>query len=454
MILRPYQVKMIDAVREQIHKGHKSILLQSPTGSGKTLIMAHMAKTAEAQGMRTAFIVHRRELVRQSVEQFAGIDVGVIAKGWPQRRQSQTQICSIQLLARHLSYLREPTLIAWDECQHCCASSWEKVYKAFPNAFHVGLTATPERLDGKGLGGFFKVMVEGPSVAELIDQGYLSPYRLYAPSTIDLSNVHKRMGDFARDELSKAADKPSITGDAIKEYLKLAAGKRAVVFCCSIEHSKNVVKAFLDAGIPAEHVDGETPTTVRDQAVERFSRGETKILSNVELFGEGFDLPAIEVAILLRPTQSLGLYLQQVGRSLRPFPGKEYAIILDHSGNCERHGLPDEERTWTLFGRGLPKNPMAKRSVKVCPKCFAAQFTTGSCKYCGYVYPITSREIEVKEGELQEVDLQRIKKANALQQARSQTLEELIAEGKRRGYPRAELWARHVFNGRQRRVRV
>lgn len=456
MILRPYQVQMIDKVREHIHNGYRSVLLQSPTGSGKTLIMAHMAKTANAQGMSMAFIVHRRELVRQSVEQFSGIDIGVIAKGWPERFSAPTHICSIQLLARRLTRLKQPTLIAWDECHHLAAGSWEKIYKAFPSAFHVGLTATPERLDGRGLGGFFQVMVEGPSVSSLIEQGYLSHYKLYAPSTIDLSGVHKRMGDYARDELSVAADKPTITGDSIKEYLKLANGKRAVVFCCSIQHSQHVTDAFNAAGVRAEHVDGETPVATRDAAIERFKSGETKILSNVELFGEGFDLPAIEVAILLRPTQSLGLYLQQVGRCLRPSPGKENAIILDHSGNCQRHGLPDEDRVWTLAGRGLPKmSHGAFRSVRVCPKCFAASLPGPlACGYCGYTFEVQAREVEQKEGELAEVDIARLKKEMAFRKAKAQTYEELVEEGKRRGYPRAELWARHVFNSRQRRTRI
>lgn len=175
------------------------------------------------------------------------------------------------------------------------------------------------------------------------------------------------MGDFVRSELSTVVDKPLITGDAIAHYQRHAYGKRAVVFCVSVEHSKHVVSSFNAAGIAAVHVDGETPTEVRDDAIKHFARGNVKIISNVELFGEGFDCPSIEAAILLRPTKSLGLYLQQIGRALRPYPGKENAIILDHSGNCLRHGLPDEEREWSLraatahekgsrivrFGKGL-----------------------------------------------------------------------------------------------------
>src|SRR5690606_6245781 len=214
-------------------------------------------------------------------------------------------------IVRRLSDLPPPSLIVFDECHHIGAASWESIFDAFPEAKVLGLTATPWRLDGQGLGRWFSHMVSGPTVTDLIENGSLSPYRLFAPAIPDLSDVKTAAGDYQRGALAKAMDKPAIVGDAIGHYKRLCPGKRAVVFAAGVENSKHIVAQFLAAGIPAEHVDGSMGDVERDGAVDRFRRGETLILSNADLFGEGFDVPAIEAAILLRPTKSLSLYLQQ-----------------------------------------------------------------------------------------------------------------------------------------------
>lgn len=432
----------------------RSQLLTAPTGSGKTVLIAHMLKKAAEKQANSWFIVHRRELVKQSVKAFnnVGVPHGVISAGFMEAKRLHVQIASIQTLIKRYERYPKPKLIIFDECHHVAAGSWDKIYKQFPEAFFIGLTATPQRLDGTGLGRWFQRLVRGPSVAWLIENGYLAPYKMYAPGHLNLSGVHTRMGDFVNSELSNIVDRPTITGDAIKHYTKHAAGKRAVVFCVSVAHSKHVVEQFNKAGIPALHVDGETPTDERDNSIRRFENGEVKILSNVELFGEGFDLPAIEVAILLRPTQSLGLYLQQVGRALRPSPGKGHAIILDHAGNCERHGLPDEDRQWELTDYVAPggRGASDSLSVRVCPKCFAAQYSGKPvCLYCGHAFPIQGREVDEKDGELTEVDVEALRKRRRQAQGRCETLEDLIAEGKRRGYKRPAIWAKYVFQARQ-----
>jgi superfamily II DNA or RNA helicase len=413
-----------------------------------------MAKKAAEKGANTWFIVHRRELVKQSVKSFNNVEVphGVISAGFMEAKRLHVQIASIQTLAKRFDRYPKPSLIIFDECHHVAAGSWDKIYKQFPEAYFIGLTATPQRLDGTGLGKWFQRIVRGPSVAWLIENKFLVPYKMYAPGHLNLSGVHTRMGDFVNSELTNVVDRPTITGDAIKHYTKHAAGKRAVVFCVSVAHSKHVVEQFNQAGIPAVHVDGETPTEERDNSIRRFENGEVKILSNVELFGEGFDLPALEVAILLRPTQSLGLYLQQVGRALRPSPGKGHAIILDHAGNCERHGLPDEDRQWVLDSYEAPKGQGvgAGLSVRVCPKCFAAQYSGKPvCLYCGHAFPVQGREVDEKDGDLTEVDVEALRKRRRQAQGQLGTLEELIAEGKRRGYRKPEFWAKYVFNARQ-----
>ena len=421
---------------------------------GKTALSAFMLKSAREKGHRAWFVVHRRELVKQSVLTFikAGLPHGAIAAGFPADPRQLVQICSIQTLGRRFERIERPKLIVWDECHHVAAGSWSAVHAAFPDAIHIGLSATPERLDGRGLAQWFQCMVKGPTTAELIEQGSLAPYRLFAPAGVDLSSVSTMAGDFNKAELGGAMDKPSITGDALSHYQRLAAGKRAVVFCCSIAHSQHVTETFKAAGIAAAHVDGETDNDVRDATIKAFERGEIKVLSNVELFGEGFDLPAIEVAILLRPTQSLSLYLQQVGRALRPSPGKSEAIILDHAGNSQRFGLPDDEREWTLVGRAKRKKKAGEAAIptRTCPKCFATMSAAiQACTFCAYVFTKMERVIEEREGELKEVDKTIARRERIKEQTRADTLEDLIALGKSRGYKKAEAWARHVYIYRQ-----
>lgn len=457
-ILRDYQNDILSQARVLMRQGVKSILFQSPTGSGKTLLTAHMLKTAASKGVSSFFLVHRRELVKQSIAAFTqvGVKHGVIAAGFFEEPNLQVQIASVQTLVRRVGKVKAPKLIVYDECHHQAAGSWSKIQTAFPGAYHIGLTATPERLDGQGLKPFFSDMIKGPSVRWLIDNGFLADYKIYAPPSVSTKDIHSRMGDFVKSELSAAIDKPSITGDAIKHYQKYGAGKRAVCFCVSIEHSKHVAKQFVDAGIAAVHVDGESSMEHRDQSIERFRKNEIQVLTNVDLFGEGFDLPALEVAILLRPTQSLGLYLQQVGRALRPYPGKSHAIILDHAGNCARFGLPDEEREWSLESRDKKSRKSdASASIKICPKCYAAtKIGPPSCEFCGFEFEKSPREVAQVDGELQEVDAEALRRQRNAEQGKAQSLQDLIAVGKSRGYQRPEAWAKYVWRARMMKGRA
>lgn len=461
-MLRPYQADIVEAARLHMRSGTRTILIQAPTGSGKTILTAHMLKSSAERGMAAFFIVHRRELVKQSTAAFrmVGVPHGIVANGFDENPWPLVQICSIGTLANRWHLLQKPKLIIWDEAHHCAAKGWSAIHQAFPDAFHIGLTATPERLDGTGLKTWFSKMVRGPSVSWLIANGFLAPYRLYAPSSVSMAGVHTRMGDYVKSELTDLMDRPSITGSAVREYQKLAMGKRAVAFCVSIKHSKNVVDQFNAAGIRAEHVDGETPVEDRDLAIRRFKNGEIKVLSNVDLFGEGFDLPSLESSILLRPTQSLTLFLQQVGRALRPSPGKDHAIILDHAGNCARHGLPDEDRHWTLEGR--PRIGRAKAEsntqVKICPKCFAAQVPgPPACLYCFHVFEIKSRKIKHVDGELTQVDSKTfVRQARDIEQEEQNNckeFEDLVELGKRRKYKRPYFWAKMVWDYRKRKKR-
>lgn len=450
--LFPDQVDLYERTRQALRRS-KRVLVQLPTGGGKTVIGSKMLASATAKGHRSWFLLHRRELVKQSIATLtdaANLPIGIVAAGFPGNRHQPVQVCSIASVARRLDMLPEPTVLLWDECHHLAAASWAAIMARYPNAVHIGLSATPERLDGTGLDAFFDEMVCGPTVRELIDAGRLSDYLLYAPKKPDLAGVHSIGGDFNKRELAVAMSKSSVTGDALTHYRRHAMGKRAILFAWSIEASIDIVRQFNAAGIAAEHVDGATDDVVRDNAIQNFKAGRTLVLSNVNLFSEGFDVPAVEAVFDLAPTQSLSMYLQRCGRALRVAEGKEQALIFDHAGNSERHGLPDADRAWTLKGR--IKESRSKSDgppVKQCPLCFAVVASAASvCRHCNYKFETQSREIEQVEGELAVVSKEEQRRREVVEQAQAKTLEDLIRIGTLRGMKNPEGWAKHVFNAR------
>ena len=451
--LRDYQAKAIDEARDAF-RTNRAVLFQLPTGGGKTVTASTVVHGAAQKRNRVWWLTHRRELAGQASRTFhdLGIPHGLIQAGNVSDANALVQVASIQTIARRLSALPEPALIVFDEAHHIGAAQWDTVFNHYPRAKILGLTATPWRLDGQGLGRWFGHMIEGPTVRHLIDQGSLCDFRLFAPSIPDLSGVATLAGDYKSGALAKAMDRPAIVGDAIGHYRHLCAGKRAVVFAAGVSNSQNIVAQFNAAGIPAEHVDGSMQSGERDAIVERFRRGETLILSNADLFGEGFDVPAIEAVILLRPTKSLSLYLQQVGRALRPMPGKSEAIILDHAGNSLRHGLPDDLREWSLEDR----EKRAKRDaldvpVKQCEECFFVYRPAPKCPQCGHAPAVQVRELEQIEGTLQEVT--RVEpRAKFREQGRANSLDDLIRLGRERGYKNPQFWAQKVWSSRQARA--
>jgi superfamily II DNA or RNA helicase len=408
------------------------------------------------KGKRVLIMAHREELLDQISDTLGQFKVRheFIAAGRRHFPEIPVQVASVFSAVRRLNKIHTPDLIICDEAHHLApGSSWWKVFAHFSKAWRIGVTASPARLSGEPLGYAFDHMILGPSVTELINMGMLSKYKLYAPSTISTEGLHMLGGDFNQQELAGAADKPSITGDAIKHYSRLAAGKRAVVFCVSIEHAKHVQKQFSDAGISAGMIDGKMDKPTRRGIVNSFRSGQTLILVSVGIISEGFDLPAIECAIMLRPTASLACWIQQSGRALRIFPGKEYAIILDHAGNCARHGLPDDDREWSLEGRPKRKGEYKPGvTVRICPKCFACMASTKTeCQYCGFEFPVEGRKVEEKEGELVEVDPAVLRRQRMKEQSKAQTYEELVEIGKKRQYKNPYAWARILVQIRKQR---
>ena len=406
--LREYQRQGIADLRAGFDAGAQRAILCFPTGAGKTVTAAAMIRDAMAENKSVFFIVHRQELCHQASRTLTafGIAHGIIASGLPQT-DDPIQVVMAQTLMRRLYIIKPPDLLVVDEAHHSLANTWKAIIKAYPGAKTVGLTATPQRLDGQGLAELYDAMVVGPSVQSLIEQGHLSDFEVYAPPIgISTEGIHTRAGDFAPDELANAIDKPTITGDAVATYMRLAAGKRAIVFCVSIKHSKNICAEFQSRGINAAHIDGNEHRVRREQIVEAFAVGKLQVLCNVELVSEGFDVPAAEVVIMLRPTKSLGLYLQQAGRALRPKDGK-MALILDHAANAIRHGLPDEQHDWSLDSK--KRKQSASRDNKptawqcpICDRVLPVHFLV--CSTCGHITDRSGRVVAVQDGELEKID--------------------------------------------------
>lgn len=420
IVLRPYQQDFIDNVRNEFRsllREHKkpAVVGVAPCGAGKTIMTGWMIKEAAERGKRSIFFVHRRELIQQTADAFTNLNIpfGIIAANHKMNLDFPVQIASVQTLARRLDFIPEPDFLVCDECHHILAETYKKIVDAFPDAFLLGVTATPLRMGDISLADSFNSMVVSLNVNQLIDLGNLTKFRYFVSDiNLDLSDVPVERGDFNNDKLAEVINNSVIIGDVVDCYLKHAAGKSAICYCVNIAHSKAVADAFNRAGIVAEHCDGSTPKWVRQRIVNRFKQGLTKILCNAELFGEGFDVPNMQAVILARPTQSLTLYIQQALRPLRPDPNDpdKVAIIIDHVRNYARHGLPNDFHDWNL-------NPNVKRKKRAanlerhCPHCHmdAIPGTNSDgdkfCTFCGFVFEKQEREITHIDGVLEEISV-------------------------------------------------
>jgi superfamily II DNA or RNA helicase len=451
--LRCYQRKAVQDLRLAFREGASAPLLAMPTGSGKTCVMAEIMRSLADRGRSGLVLVHRRELIAQTSAKLtlAGVEHGIIAAG-VQPTDHPIQIASVQTLARRLARVSaSPDLILIDEAHHATAGQWSAVLDHWPDALRLGVTATPVRLDGRGLSAVFDRLISGPSVADLVGAGFLTSQTIYAPPVIaDLSKLRERAGDFAAGQAADRMNRPTVTGDAIDHFRRLAGNQRAIVFCCTVEHAENVAASFMAAGFAAATLLGSTDRLRRDATVASFAAGDLQVLVTVDVVSEGFDIPAAGCAILLRPTASLGLYLQQVGRVLRPADGKGAAVILDHVGNVHRHGFPDDHRDWSLddrlkrSGKGGPPAP----SVRTCPECYAAFKPAPVCPCCGAACAAPERELKQVAGELQELKREGIRQ-RATERKKARSLEQLIQVGIARGMKNPTGWARHVFYARQ-----
>lgn len=455
--LRPYQIDMENRCRQAFGSGYKSPLVVMPTGSGKTVLFSSMADSAARRNRRIMILVHRIELVDQIVESLKLFEQNpnIIASDYPRsdRIGSSITVASIQTLIRRLTDYVPPDLLIIDEAHHSPSETYKRIFDHYATSKKLGVTATPIRLDGRGLGNIFDHMIVGPSVSSLMAGGYLCRARTFSPPTVDTSGLHIRGGDFVTAEAEALIDKPSITGDAIDHHQRQGNGAPALAFCTSVRHAHHVAEDFRTRGIQAAALDGGTAKDIRRMVVKDFREGKLRVLVSCDLFSEGFDVPGVHVGLLLRPTASEALHRQQIGRTLRPAPGKDAAIILDHVNNTRKFGLPDEAKEWTLSADKVhkKKNENQEGPVKVCTSCFAASSARATkCSNCGEPFPRQERQIDKKKGELVEITPEQMRQRRERQeQGRNRTLQELEDFARRKGY--SPQWATHVMEARQRK---
>ncbi|MBP7735983.1 MAG: DEAD/DEAH box helicase [Spirochaetes bacterium] len=388
MNLYPFQNDILNRARSVFSGDHNAPLIVGPTGCGKTIMFSEIARGAMSKNNRVLILVHRKEILEQTLEKLylLGVQSGQIAAGKPNTRD-MVQVAMVGTLTRRLSVIRKPDLIIIDEAHHSVAGQWRKVLAYFADVPRMGFTATPERMDGTGLRDIYDSMIIGPSIAELVEAGYLSYPVMYRPPKEVDDNFHVKRGDFDAKEQETVMTKKSIVGDVIDHYRKYLDKLPAVCFCVSLEHCRHMEEAFSAAGYKAMMVYGNMPRADRERALRGLADGSIHVVPSCDLISEGVDVPVMAGAILLRRTMSLGLYLQQVGRPLRAYPGKEKAIILDHCGNYPLHGHVLADRDWSLdHGKRNHKKDRIPTTTS-CPKCYAIwPGKPRTCPACGFVF--------------------------------------------------------------------
>jgi superfamily II DNA or RNA helicase len=395
--LRSYQEKVVD---ELLSTTSKRVILVAPTGSGKTVIASALIKRVVTDGKRVIFVAHRREIIAQTSQKLfdSDIDHGVIQADCPTRPDAPVQVASIQTLhARTRSRRLEPPLADYliiDECHPALASTYHKLIRTYPDATLIGLTATPCRGDGRGLGGIFETMIECPQVPDLIEQGHLVKTRVYAPVNPNLKGVSTQAGDYVESQLADRMNRDDLVGDIVTHWHKYGERRRTVCFAVDVRHSIHIRDEFTKSGVSAEHIDGTTPKPQRDAVLRRLASGETSVVTNCMVLTEGWDCPAMNCIILARPTKKMGLYRQMIGRGLRPADGKRNVIVLDHSGAVFRHGFVEDRVEWTLDPDRKAESPTHQARLSEgyrsrfvdCSQCGAIRQAGEPCAHCGF-YP-------------------------------------------------------------------
>src|SRR5215467_9778213 len=347
--LHQFQQDAVAEIERHIAEGRRRLLLVAPTGSGKTVIASELIRRWIVQYRRVLFLAHRREIIDHTSAKLTanGVRHGIIMSQVSPRPMEAVQVASIDtLLVRGVRSsamdLPPADLLVFDEAHRARGRTREHLISLYPEAVLLGMTATPCRGDGRGLGNIFTKMIECPQVADLILGGYLVKSRVYAPVDPDLRGVRTQQGDYVVGQLERRMNTDALVGDIVEHWLKYGERRRTVCFAVGVEHSVHIKNEFVQFGIRAEHLDGVTSVAEREAILARLESGETEIVTNCMVLTEGWDLPAVSCCILARPTKQMGLFRQMIGRVLRPADGKPDAVILDHSGAVYRHGLPED----------------------------------------------------------------------------------------------------------------
>jgi superfamily II DNA or RNA helicase len=449
--LRPRQIQAIADVRAAFASGARAPILVAPTGAGKTFMAIEIVRLTIARGRSVWFLAHLKEILDDTADRLtaAGIPFGQIRAGQPAEYQHLVQVVGVATAVRR-SELPRPDLIIIDECHLAVAESYRKVIAAAGHPLLLGLTGTPQRLDGRGLCEVFDRLVLTCTTAELIDEQLLAPVRVFAPPPPDLSGLHTRCGDFDQGEASAVLSRPAVVGDALSHWQKLCAGRRGVAFCTTVAHAQAVAEQWRREGYRAVAVHGGSDDAERREAITGLRAGRLDLVACAQLWIAGVDVPEIDAVIWLRPTQSLTAWLQGNGRGLRIAPLKSDLLVLDHVGNCLRLGHPLEVHPWSLAGRVRKQTGEVAPSVRICPVCFAAMASVKTvCVDCGHVFEVERRELKRVDGELQEIAVSDARRQAKREQANASTIEDLIQVGKRRGMKNPTGWARHVMAARQ-----
>lgn len=428
MLLRDYQIDLVNKIKIELMHGKHAICCVLGCGGGKSVIQGTIAANANKKGNRVLFLVHRKELCEQIRNTFTccGVD-------W-----DLTTVGMVQTVTRHISELDKPDIIITDECHLSTAKSYANIYNAFPDALKLGFTATPCRLNQGGLGNVYDALVQGVSTRWLIDNGHLSDYKHYSLQLADTSGLHTKGGEFVSSEVQELMEGKLIYGETVNNWLRIAKGKKTLVYCSSVTSSRETAEHFINQGISAAHLDGNTSAEVRADIMQQFRAGKVQVLCNCELFSVGLDVPDCECVILLRPTQSLTLYIQQAMRCMRADKNNpdKVGIIIDHVGNVYRHGFVDDNRNWTLDVKKRKAENLIK--IKECPQCFAVYSADKTaCPECGYECHIVK---QTKDKKTVEIDLQEVKRQEDIKNAEyteyqnCKTFSELVEFQKLRKY--------------------
>lgn len=445
--LRDYQTKLVGDVDFAFDVDFRAPLVVLPTGGGKTVVFSKIALDYPG----TVWVIaHRQELIRQASDTLKafGVTHGIIRAGVTPNPSSRVQVASVQTVIRRLDSLPPPDLIIIDEAHHSVAAGYLKIFATFRSARLLGVTATPCRMNGAGLGSVFDYMILGPRNSELTEAGFLSPAKYYAPPRkADLSGVHIARGDYVTSELEEVMDDGTITGDAVEHYRRICDGVPMLTFCVSVAHAHHVAEQYRAAGYRAAAVDGKLSDDERADRIGGLATGKYQVITSCDLIGEGLDVPVVTAAQLLRPTASPALHLQQIGRVLRPAKGKTEAIILDHVGNTEKHGFASTDFAWSL--KGIEKKKSTAPATRTCEMCYSVHRPAKACPYCGFEYPVKSRALTAKkfvDGQLVEIEQTKEQRQEEVRDARSHG--ELVAIAKARGYHKPHYWAMQVLRGR------